>query len=175
MLDNPENPENKMIEMFVTGIALDVRNNHPLVILNDSSKKRALPIWIGHAEAQAIARALEDFKPERPLTHDLLINIIEGAKYKVHHIEINDLNENTYFSSIILENAIGEYLPVDSRPSDAIAIAIRVDCPILISEKVFEDGTIPTEMDSDDEETEAFKSFIQNVKASDFKLTNSDD
>ena len=164
-----------MIEMFVTGIALDVRNNHPLVILNDASKKRALPIWIGQAEAQAIARALEGFKAERPLTHDLMINIVEGTGYKVHHIEINDLSENTYFASIILENAIGELVPVDARPSDAIAISIRVDCPILISEKVFDDGTIPTELESEDEDTEAFKSFVQNVKASDFKLSDDGD
>ena len=95
-----------MIEMFVTGIALDVRNNHPLVILNDATKKRALPIWIGHAEAQAIARALEGFKPERPLTHDLMIQIVEKTGYKVHHIEINDLNENTYFASIVLERGV---------------------------------------------------------------------
>ena len=164
-----------MIEMFVTGIALDVRNNHPLVILNDATKKRALPIWIGHAEAQAIARALEGFKPERPLTHDLMIQIVEKTGYKVHHIEINDLNDNTYFSSIILENSIGELIPIDSRPSDSIAISLRVDCPILISEKVFNDGTIPTELESDEEDAEAFKSFLQNVKASDFKLASSDD
>lgn len=163
-----------MIEMFVTGIAIDVRNNHPLVILNDSTKKRALPIWIGQAEAQAIARALEGFKPERPLTHDLMINVVEATGFKIHHIEINDLNENTYFSSLILENAIGELVAVDSRPSDAIAISIRVDCPVYISEKVFDDGTIPTEIedDDDDQDTEAFKSFVQNVKASDFKLSD---
>ncbi len=161
-----------MIEMFVTGIAIDVRNNHPLVILNDEPKKRALPIWIGQAEAQAIARALEGFKPERPLTHDLMINIIESTGFKIHHIEINDLNENTYFSSIVLENALGDLISVDSRPSDAIAVSIRVDCPIYISEKVFDDGTIPTEIEEEsDEDTEAFKSFLQNVKASDFKLT----
>ena len=164
-----------MIEMFVTGIALDVRNNHPLVILNDASKKRALPIWIGQAEAQAIARALEGFKAERPLTHDLMISMVEGTGYRVHHIEINDLNDNTYFASIVLENAIKELVPVDARPSDAIAVAIRVDCSILISDKVFEEGTIPTEMEADDDDTEAFKNFVQNVKASDFKLTNSDD
>jgi hypothetical protein len=164
-----------MIEMFVTGIALDVRNNHPLVILNDAPKKRALPIWIGQAEAQAIARALEGFKAERPLTHDLMINLIEATGYKVHHIEINDLNDNTYFASLILENAIGEFTPIDSRPSDAIAISLRNDCPIFISEKVFSDGTIPTELESEDDDTEAFKSFIENVKASDFKLTSSDD
>ena len=167
-----------MIEMFVTGIALDVRNNHPLVILNDATKKRALPIWIGHAEAQAIARALEDFKAERPLTHDLIISILESTGSKVHHIEINDLNENTYFSTIVLENPAGELIPIDSRPSDAIAISLRVDCSILISEKVFDDGTIPTELEGDiqsDEETEAFKSFLQNVKASDFKLGGPED
>ena len=165
-----------MIEMFVTGIALDVRNNHPLVILNDASKKRALPIWIGHAEAQAIARALEGFKAERPLTHDLLINIVKSTGFKIHHIEINDLNENTYFSTIVLENSLGELTPIDSRPSDAIAVSLRVECPILISEKVFDDGTIPTEMEEseDDEDTEAFKDFLQNVKASDFKLGGSD-
>ena len=165
-----------MIEMFVTGIALDVRNNHPLVILNDASKKRALPIWIGHAEAQAIARALEGFKAERPLTHDLLINIVNHTGFKVHHIEINDLNENTYFSTIVLESPKGELVPIDSRPSDAIAVSLRVECPILISEKVFDDGTIPTEMEEseDDEDTEAFKDFLQNVKASDFKLGGSD-
>lgn len=164
-----------MIEMFVTGIALDVRNNHPLVILNDAPKKRALPIWIGQAEAQAIARALEGFKAERPLTHDLMINLIEATGHKVHHIEINDLNDNTYFASLILENAIGEFTPIDSRPSDAIAISLRVDCPIFISEKVFSDGTIPTEIESEDDDTEAFKSFIENVKASDFKLASSDE
>ena len=165
-----------MIEMFVTGIALDVRNNHPLVILNDASKKRALPIWIGHAEAQAIARALEGFKAERPLTHDLLINMIQSTGYKIHHIEINDLNENTYFSTIVIENSIGELTPIDSRPSDAIAVSLRIECPILISEKVFDDGTIPTELEDseDDEDTEAFKNFLQNVKASDFKLGGSD-
>ena len=164
-----------MIEMFVTGIALDVRNNHPLVILNDSTKKRALPIWIGHAEAQAIARALEGFKAERPLTHDLLINIVKSAGHKVHHIEINDLNENTYFSTVVLESSNGELIPIDSRPSDAIAISLRVECPILISEKVFDDGTIPTELEgSEDEDAEAFKDFLQNVKASDFKLEGSD-
>lgn len=167
-----------MIEMFVTGIALDVRNNHPLVILNDAEKKNALPIWIGQAEAQAIARALEGYESERPLTHDLLLTIIETIKYKIHHIEINDINENTYFSSIILENPSGELVTLDSRPSDAIALSIKIDCPIFISEKVFSDGTIPTEFESDEDgedDTEAFKSFVQNVKASDFKLFNSDD
>src|SRR3989338_4607908 len=158
--------KDEMVEMFVTGIALDVRNNHPLVILNDSSKKRALPIWIGQAEAQAIARALEDFKPERPLTHDLIINLLKATGYKIKHIEINELNENTYFSTVVLENAIGELRPLDARPSDAIALSLRAECPIYISEKVFDDGTIPTELEEEDEDTEAFKNFVQNVKAS---------
>lgn len=173
--------DDKMIEMFVTGIALDVRNNHPLVILNDSTKKRALPIWIGQPEAQAIARALEGFKPERPLTHDLMLKFLELTELEIKHIEINDLTENTYFSTIILEDDDGELIPIDSRPSDAIALSIRVECPIFISEKVFDDGTIPTEIEEaddegggDEEDTQAFKDFVQNVKASDFKLGDSD-
>lgn len=163
-----------MIEMFVTAIALDIRNNNPLVILNDSSKKRALPIWIGQPEAQAIARALEGFESQRPLTHDLMLEIVDLSGYKVHHIEINDLNDNTYYAAIILESSSGELVSLDSRPSDAITLSLKTDCPIMITQDVYDQGTVPTEMGleeaDEDDDTEAFKNFIQNVKASDFKL-----
>jgi uncharacterized protein len=91
-----------MIEMYVAGIALDARNNHPIVVLNDSTKRRALPIWIGLAEANAITRALDNQKPERPMTHDLLLNLITSLGYKVKQIEINELSANTYFATIML-------------------------------------------------------------------------
>ena len=163
-----------MIEMFVTAIALDIRNNNPLVILNDSSKKRALPIWIGQPEAQAIARALEGFESQRPLTHDLMLEIVDLSGYKVHHIEINDLNDNTYYAAIILESSSGELVSLDSRPSDAITLSLKTDCPIMITQDVYDQGTVPTEMGLEEadehDDTEAFKNFIQNVKASDFKL-----
>src|ERR1700722_16773511 len=91
-----------MIEMFVAGIALDARNGHPIVVLNDSTKRRALPIWIGMPEASAISRALDNVKPERPLTHDLLLNVISNLGFKVKQVEINELAANTYYATILL-------------------------------------------------------------------------
>jgi len=163
-----------LIEMYVAGIALDARNGHPIVILNDSTKRRALPIWIGAPEATAISRALDNYKPERPLTHDLLLNLITGLGYKVKQVEINELESNTYYATIILliddpEHKLDTTRSIDSRPSDAIALALRAKAPILVSAQVVADGTIPADYEKDEEEAESFKKFIDNLKASDFK------
>jgi uncharacterized protein len=163
-----------MIEMYVAGIALDARTGHPIVVLNDSSKRRALPIWIGMFEANAITRALDDFKPERPMTHDLLLNSIQQLGYKVKHIEINELSSNTYFATIVLHvndpnNKVEAVKAVDARPSDAIALALRAKAPIFVSPQVVAEGTIPADFEKDEEEAEEFKKFIDGLKASDFK------
>jgi len=163
-----------MIEMFVAAIALDARNGHPIVLLNDSTKRRALPIWIGLAEATAINRALENQKPERPMTHDLLLNSIQMLGYKVKQVEINELSANTYFATIILliddpEHKLDTTRNIDARPSDAIALALRAKCPIFVSAQVVADGTIPADYEKDEEEAQEFKKFIDNLKASDFK------
>lgn len=163
-----------MIEMYVAGIALDARNGHPIVVLNDSSKRRALPIWIGMAEASAITRALDNQKPERPMTHDLLLNVIVALGQKVTHIEINELASNTYFATIYLKQAEGPPAgdaekPIDARPSDAIALALRAKAPIFVSAQVVADGTIPADFERDEAEAEEFKKFIDGLKASDFK------
>lgn len=164
-----------MIEMFVAGIALDARNGHPIVVLNDSTKRRALPIWIGMAEANAITRALEHVKPERPMTHDLLLNLITQLGYKVEKVEINELASNTYFATIVLRlndptHTVDSVKPIDSRPSDAIALALRAKAPIFVSAQVIADGTIPADMEKDEQEAEEFKKFIDGLKASDFKV-----
>jgi bifunctional DNase/RNase len=164
-----------MIEMFVAGIALDARNGHPIVVLNDSTKRRALPIWIGMAEANAITRALENVKPERPMTHDLLLNLITQMGYKVEKVEINELASNTYFATIVLRindptHTVDTVKPIDSRPSDAIALALRAKAPIFVSAQVIADGTIPADMEKDEQEAEEFKKFIDGLKASDFKV-----
>src|ERR1700679_115956 len=130
-----------MIEMFFAGIALDVRNGHPTVLLNDESKRRALRIWIGPAEARAITHALENHKPERPMTHDLLLNTINSLGYLAVRIEINELSANTYFATIILKindpnKKLDTPKPSDARPSDAIALALRAKAPILVSAQV---------------------------------------
>lgn len=166
-----------MIEMTVAGIAMDARNGHPIVVLNDPLKRRALPIWIGMFEANAITRALDNYKPERPMTHDLLLSTIEQTGYKVKHIEINELASSTYFATIVLQNGTpdGPTKSIDARPSDAIALALRAKAPIFVAAQVVAEGTIPADNEKDEEEAEEFKKFIDNLKASDFSSLNSED
>ncbi len=164
-----------MIEMFVAGIALDARNGHPIVVLNDSTRRRALPIWIGMAEANAITRALDNLKPERPMTHDLLLNLVVSLGYTVEKVEINELASNTYFATIILRRAdlaakTDDVKLIDARPSDAIALALRAKAPIFVSSQVVAEGTIPADTEKDEQESEEFKKFIDGLKASDFKM-----
>ena len=163
-----------MIEMTVAGIAMDARNGAPIVVLNDPLKRRALPIWIGMFEANAITRALDNIKSERPLTHDLLLSTIQQTGYQVKHIEINELASNTYFATIVLKLSNGEaesdatLKTIDSRPSDAIALALRAKAPIFVAAQVVAEGTISADFEKDEEEAEEFKKFIDNLKASDF-------
>ncbi len=162
-----------MIEMFVYGIAFDGRTGQPIVVLNDSTKRRALPIWIGPFEAQSIDKALNKHKPERPMTHDLLLNTITSLGYKVDRIEINELASSTYFATILIKvddpnNKLDVTKPLDARPSDAIAIALRANVPIFVSAQVVADGTIAADHQKDEEEAKQFRSFIDGLKASDF-------
>ena len=157
-----------MIEMRVMGIALDTRTGSPIIVLNDAENRKALPIWIGSAEASSIIRKIENIPSLRPLTHDLFINFARQAGFKITRIEINDVDEQTYFSSIFLVDSNGKETEVDSRPSDAIAIAIRADVPILVSAAVMADGAISTDSKKDEEETAEFKNFIKDIKPSDF-------
>ena len=164
-----------MIEMYVAAIALDARNGHPIVMLNDTTKRRALPIWIGMAEANAISRALDNsVKPERPMTHDLLLNVVTNLGYKVDRVEINELTSNTYYATIRLkveDDRVESDKAIDARPSDAIALALRAKAPIFVSAQVVADGTIPADFEKDEEEAEEFKKFIDGLKASDFKTS----
>ena len=157
-----------MIEMKVMGIALDTRTGSPIVVLHDKENRRALPIWIGSAEASSIIRKIENLNVARPMTHDLVINIVEKAGYSVAKVEINDVEKETYYATIFLKSKDGEMLEIDSRPSDAIAIAIRVEAPIYVSAKVLSNGSVSTDSAKDAQEAEEFKDFIQNIKPSDF-------
>jgi len=158
-----------MIEMQVMGIALDTRTGSPIVVLNDKENRRALPIWIGSAEASAIIRQMENITAARPMTHDLICNILDTLGYEVTKIEINDVNSETYYANIFLENKEGKEHIIDSRPSDAIAIALRTKSPIFVTSKVIADGTVSTDQAKDKQEAEEFRQFIQNIKPSDFK------
>ncbi len=125
------------IEMKVSGIILDPVSNVPIVILKDADGKHTLPIWIGLLEASAIAMELEKIKIHRPLTHDLLKNILEQLKVSVVKIEITDLRDNTYYALIHLQTQAGT-LAIDSRPSDAIAVALRVSAPVFVAQEVLD-------------------------------------
>lgn|SRR5574344_221746 len=157
-----------MIEMRVMGIALDTRTGSPIVVLHDMENRRALPIWIGSAEASAIIRKIENLNVARPMTHDLIINIIEKAGYTLGRIEINDVEKETYYATLFLTDKQGNELKIDSRPSDAIAVAIRVDAPIYVTSNVLANGSISTDSAKDEEDSKEFKDFIQSVKPSDF-------
>lgn len=157
-----------MIQMKVMGIALDTRTGSPIVVLHDKEKRRALPIWIGSAEASSIIRKIENLSVSRPMTHDLIISMIEKTGYKLSKVEINDVEKETYYAIIYLENNNGETVEIDARPSDAIAVAIRVDAPIYVSAKVLSAGSVSTDSAKDAQEAEEFKNFIQDIKPSDF-------
>ncbi len=156
--------------MRVMGIALDTRTGSPIVVLNDKENRKALPIWIGSAEASAIIRKIENIPSQRPLTHDLFIDISKQSNYKITRIEINDVDDQTYFSTIYMYNKeLDKELQIDSRPSDAIAIALRADVPIFVTDNVLATGLISTDLEKDEQEAKEFKEFIRDIKPSDFE------
>ncbi len=157
-----------MIEMKVMGIALDTRTGSPIVVLHDTENRKALPIWIGSAEASAIIRKIENLTVSRPMTHDLIVQIIEKMDCTLDRIEIVDVEDETYYANIIIIDKEGKEKEIDARPSDAIAVAIRVDVPIFVSPKVLSTGSVSTDSAKDEQESAEFKEFIQNVNPSDF-------
>ncbi len=122
-------------EMTVSGLTIDPFTNSPIMILKDVASDKAVPIWIGLLEATAIASELENIKFSRPMTHDLLKNIMELMETQVVKVEVCDLRDNTYFALIYLSRDGGE-MTIDARPSDAIALALRTKAPIFVAEEV---------------------------------------
>jgi len=158
-----------MIEMKVMGIALDTRTGSPIVVLHDKDNRKALPIWIGSAEASAIIRKIENLTVSRPMTHDLIINMIEKLGYTLDKIEINDVEKETYYATMFIKDKDGNLTEIDSRPSDAIAVAIRVEAPIFVTANVISNGSVSTDSAKDEEEAQEFKKFVQSIKPSDFE------
>jgi bifunctional DNase/RNase len=130
-----------VMEMSVGGLTLDPVTKTPIVLLRDRDNKIALPIWIGLLEATAIATELEGIKMARPMTHDLLRNILNELQATVERVEITDLRENTYYAAVHLR-AGDRVLVIDSRPSDAIALALRVKTPIFVHRRVLEASSV---------------------------------
>lgn len=159
-----------MIEMRVMGIALDTRTGSPIVVLNDKDNRKALPIWIGSAEASAIIRKIENIKSTRPMTHDLFIQIAQKTGFEITRVEINDVDDQTYFACVVMFNSdLQKEIEIDSRPSDAIAIALRADVPIYVTTNVMAAGMVSTDVEKDEQEAAEFKNFIQGIKPADFE------
>jgi len=135
-----------MIEVNINTIALDTKTGTPVVILKEKEGEGALPIWIGPFEADAISRALNGEEFPRPLTHNLIINIIKDMNGKVLKVVVNDLRENTYFARIYIQRE-DEIIEIDARPSDSLAIAALSKCPIYIDEKVIAQNQVSIEED----------------------------
>ena len=155
-----------MIEMQVGGLGFDPRNLSPLVLLRDQDEMNFLPIWIGIFEAAAIAMELQNVKPPRPMTHDLLKSFTDKLEGKLQKVIISDVKEGTFYAVIEIEKG-GKKISIDSRPSDAIALAVRSHIPIFVSEVVMMQAKL-VNAEKDAEETKKFKDFVQDLKPEDF-------
>ncbi len=159
-----------LVPMKVTGLTIDPFTNMPIIILKDLEEKMALPIWIGLIEASAIATELEKIQLARPMTHDLMKNILSELEVKVEKVEINDLADNTFYASVYL-NSGGKQLLMDSRPSDAIAIALRTNAPIFVEKKVMEKSRridLSKMGDQDSAKKQKWAEILENLSPEDF-------
>jgi bifunctional DNase/RNase len=158
----------ELMEVKVMGIVVDPKASNPVVVLVDLTGQKALPIWIGVFEAEAISRGLEDVVTLRPMTHDLMKQILDTFQVSLTRVVINDIKGNTFYANLYL-NIEGEEVIVDSRPSDAIALAVRVKAPIFIAESVVE-ATKQLGLFASNllEEQDELKSIIESMKPEDF-------
>ncbi len=127
-----------LIEVKIGALIMDPNSNTPIVVLKGVETENILPIWVGAFEANAIALEIEKIVPQRPMTHDLIRNLILETGFQISKVIITDLLDNTFYAQIELTDENQKVLLLDSRPSDAIALALRSDCPIFVEEKVFE-------------------------------------
>ena len=131
--------------MKIRGLMMDPVSNMPIVVLKDVSSETVLPIWVGVYEANAIALEIEKVSTPRPMTHDLIKNVLVGLDTRVHKVVVSELKEDTFYAVIWLERD-GHIISIDSRPSDALAIALRLDCPIFVDDEVLKSSKLAASM-----------------------------
>jgi bifunctional DNase/RNase len=156
-----------MIEMELAGVRVELPTNQPIVLLKERDGERYLPIWIGAAEAAAIALSLQGVVTPRPMTHDLLKNILDEISVQVSRVVVTELRDSTFYATIDLQRN-GDNFEISSRPSDAIALAVRLATPIFASEEVLNEASILIPGD-EDEEVEKFREFLDEITPEDFK------
>lgn len=153
------------IEMKIRGLMVDPVTNTPIVILRDSSGNSILPIWVGVYEANAIALEIEKVSTPRPMTHDLIRNLLTGVEAKVSKVVVSELKDETFYAVIWLEKD-GQVISVDSRPSDALALALRLDCPIYVEEQVLASSRAATNI-SDKVTNEELRRWLEGLNDED--------
>ena len=159
-----------MREMSIYGVSFDMVGKQPIVLLKTADDNKFLPIWIGHTEAAAILAKLQGSDSPRPMTHDLMSQLLAELEAEISRVTVTDLRENTFYALITLRAADAE-IEIDSRPSDALALAVRAEAPIFASEELIEENGIEFEDDeADDAEqvVERFKEFLEDVTPEDF-------
>jgi len=129
------------VEMTIRGLMMDPVTNMPIVILKDTGSDTVLPIWVGVYEANAIALEMEKVSTPRPMTHDLIKNVLTGLETQVHKVVVTELRDDTFYAVIWLERE-GAVISIDSRPSDALALALRMDCPIFVDDMVLKNSKL---------------------------------
>jgi bifunctional DNase/RNase len=157
--------KNDLLPMFLEGVRIEMTTQKPIILLREEEGSRYLPIWIGPYEATAIALEMAGIKTPRPMTHDLIKTIFVTFEASIDKIVVDDLKDNTFYATIFVTRGKDTY-EIESRPSDAIAIAVRQKCPIYVARDVLNSAGIT--ITSIDEEVEKFKDFLDNVKPEDF-------
>ncbi len=149
------------VEMRIRGLMMDPVTNMPIVVLKDVDGDSVLPIWVGVYEANAIALEIEKVTTPRPMTHDLLKNLLIGLDAHVHKVVVNELRADTFFAIIWVERE-GQIISIDSRPSDALALALRVDCPIFVEDEVLKSSKLASSV-SDRVSSEELRKWLENL------------
>ncbi len=168
-----------MQQMAVYGVSFDLVGKQPIVLLKTVNGNRFLPIWIGHPEAAAILMKLQNASTPRPMTHDLVTDILSQLDAQVVRVAVTELRENTFFAQVTIQQD-GSEIEIDSRPSDAIALAVRAEAPIFVADEVIEESAIEFEgeeiTDADlEKEVTKFRSFLENVTPDEFAAGGDED
>jgi len=156
-----------MIEMKVAGIAIDGGTRNPVILLRDSSQRRQLPIFVSPEQSRAIRSVLEGERSSRPMTHDLIVNVMSAWGMTLKRVVIHALRDNTFYAVMTVGNG-KEKKEIDARPSDAISVALRVNAPIWVMEEVILDAAMPVDREADAAEKEAFHAFVSDISPADF-------
>jgi uncharacterized protein len=153
------------IEMKIRGLMMDPVTNMPVVVLKDVEGSSVLPIWVGIYEANAIALEIEKVQTPRPMTHDLLKNVLLGLQAHVNKVVVNELKDDTFYALIWLERE-GQVMAIDSRPSDALALALRLDCPIFVEEEVLKHSRLSS-ASAEKTSSEELRKWLENLNDED--------